>query len=343
MEAKENINQLVKAIKPDETAAAAANKTTIKFSEKTAPSFIDVPEKPEINLKVEKLYNLNHTQSNYYYKAHSLNLEFNNIYCCTGKEYPQDAAGHFYVKVEDEYLTKQNIIIGVSYETNILILDLKTGVLLINKEYYNCSVTTREHYNTFIWKHRNDITSKIFLNSECFNIMEDYLFNKKILVFNEKIQYLLSDANYEKPIFNILLNPDNSSKENINNFLDMIHFNKNMIKKYLRHEVQYIKKYSDAPDFIINDKIQELKTREKHKLTINKNRVKIQLIFSCRKKSKTIISDIKFNILESDYLTIDLRNFQDKVIYDGYDIGISNTKNLKRKEFNKPRCLYYGF
>jgi len=340
MEAKENIKQLVKAIKPDETAAAAAN---INYSEKTAPSFIDVPEKPEINLKVEKLYNLNHTQSNYYYKAHSLNLEFNNIYCCTGKEYPQDAAGHFYVKVEDEYLTKQNIIIGVSYETNILILDLKTGVLLINKEYYNCSVTTKEHYNTFTWKHRENITSKIFLNSECFNIMEDYLFNKKILVFNEKIQYLLSAANYEKPVFNILMNPEQTRKENINNFLDMIHFNKDMIKKYLRHELQFIPRAASAPNFIINDEIQELKTREKHVLTIYKNRVKIELIFSCRKKSKTIISDIKFNILEADYLTNDIRTNQDKILYNGYDIGITNTKELKPVEFKRQPGLYYGF
>lgn len=329
----QSIEQTKAIIKPLEPIS-------IKVSEKKAPYYIGVPELPPINHEVKKLYNLNHTQSNYYYKAHTLRYDFKNIYVYDEKTTDPET---FITSYSNEKLTNRYMIIGVSYETPITILDDKTGVLLINKDYYNSSKTTKEHYNTFINRNKNGICYKYFLNDSSFNIMLKYLNNNQLKTFDEKIQYIKHAAEYEKPIFNILLNQELDKKERINTFLDAIGFNKNTITRYLKKEIKYINQYSDRPDFIQSHKVQELKTRNKHEIIIYKNRIKIALKFAARKQSKTVISNIKFEILEDDYLTQDLRNNNEKLLFNGYDIGVTNTKELKKQTFKKSKCLYYGF
>jgi len=215
-----------------------------------------------------------------------------------------------------------------SYETDIAIF--YNDFLFLNLDYYNCSRTTAGHlddYKTTIENlyfncNRNKI-KLVYVTDIDFNKMLDsfYSYEQANRLINNLETYI-NQYKFKKIAIDILNNPD----LNITSKL-----------KQLRLKTSLTKEGHD---------VQELKTRLKHVEKWNANGIEFNIIYSTNKTKKggtRITSKRKLKIITTALFAFDNRRSSEKILYDGYDIGISNTKNLKRIEFNKPRCLYYGF
>ena len=223
---------------------------------------------------------------------------------------------------------KHDIEVLRSYETDIAIF--YNEYLFLNLDYYNCSSTTTRHledYKTTIknlyFNCNRNILKLVYVFDRDFNTMLDdfYSFEQANRLINHLETYI-NQYKFKKIAIDILDDPN----LNITNKL-----------KQLRYKTS-LKKESH--------KVEELKTRLRHIETWSANGIKFNILYSTNKTRKggtRITSKRKLKIITNYLIAFDNRRSNEKILYDGYDIGITNTKNLKRKEFNKPRGLYYGF
>lgn len=223
---------------------------------------------------------------------------------------------------------KHDIEVLRSYKTDIAIF--YDEYLFLNLYYYNCSNTTTGHLedykltieNLYFNRNRN-ILKLVYVSDRDFNTMLNafYSFEQANRLINHLETYI-NQYKFKKIAIDILDDPD----LNITSKL-----------KQLRYKTS-LKKESHN--------VEELKTRLRHIETWTANGIKFNILYSTNKTKKggtRITSKRKLKIITDSLIAFDNRRSNEKILYDGYDIGISNTKNLKRIEFNKPRCLYYGF
>ena len=182
-----------------------------------------------------------------------------------------------------------------SYNTVIGIL-INESYLILNKDYYNCSKTTSEQLHYFL-SFYPCINQKIYLKNDQFYDLNKYL------ILNELENFM------------IFLNSINYQFEKEKHFLKKLDN-----QKFLKNLLKTSK--------ILNIENKHKKTVTKKIITITKENIKLSLSFSVNKHNR-ITTKIKYKLLSnSNLLTIDLRNFNEKQLYNGYDMGIKNNKNL---------------
>lgn len=227
-------------------------------------------------LKQKEQYFKNYGSYPIYYKARILSYTLTNNY-----------------KIKDFELLK-------SYNTFICIYFDNT--IILNKEYYNCSYTTKKQLEFYL--ENKKVLNKYYVNDKIFyQLVNDILF--------DNLEKFLKTFENIKKIAKIQQNIINNLKYDKENFLNFILDNPNTT--------------------IFNENIKVLKTRIKRKITIEYFYTKLTISFSTKKEKR--ISKYKINDIENTLYCTDLRKFNEKVFYNGYDIGISNNKELTYKGF----------
>ena len=187
-----------------------------------------------------------------------------------------------------------------SYNTFICIYFDNT--IILNKDYYNCSLTTKNQLEFYL----NDkkVLNSFYVNDKIFNQLTNNI------LFDNLEKFLKTFENMKK-ISKIQQNVLNNLKYDKENFIDFILDNPNTI--------------------ILNEHIKVLKTRIKRTITLEYFYTKLTISFSTKKEKR--ISKYKINDIENTLYCTDLRKFNQKVFYNGYDIGINNNKNLTYKGY----------
>lgn len=223
---------------------------------------------------------------------------------------------------------KHDIEVLRSYKTDIAIF--YNDYLFLNLDYYNCSKTTARHLddykitieNLYFNCNRNKI-KLVYVYDKDFNYLLDcfYKFDQANKLINGLETYI-NQYKFKKIAIDILQNPS----LNITSKLKELRITTSLSKE--KHEVK------------------ELKTRLKHIETWNANGINFNIIYSTNKTKKggtKIISKRKLKVTTNYLFAFDNRRSNEKLLYDGYDIGVTNTKDLKKQTFEKSKCLYYGF
>ena len=314
----------------NQSTPAVENK--IKYSNKPEPKnyFVRLPGHER---EIKEQYFKHFRSYKTYYKAKVTTFIIKNYY--TYDEVLKPVQGGNKIIAKNERIIKEfKIYLLTSYNTEIAIYNSLDGNLYLNANYYNCSSTTTNQLDHFI-KYLNynldeSITNKYYLNSENWNHILKELKDDHIRSINKIIPGKIElDANLKQPIFNIMFNNGLSQHEKAIKILESINY----------FEPQYINQH-----FIKHDTTR-LKSRIRHNIILRINGVELELQYSSRiKNHKKAITKYKIKLVPGNiYFKYDLRTASDKKLYDGYDIGITNTKELKKQTFKKSKCLYYGF
>lgn len=225
-------------------------------------------------LEQKEQYFKNYGSYKTYYKAKVLSYTLTNNY-----------------KIKDFELLK-------SYETFICIYFDNT--IILNKEYYNCSVTTKNQLEFYLKDKK--ISNKIYVNDQNFNQLVNNILFDNLEKFLKTFENMKRIAKIQQKVLNNL-------KHDKENFIDFILDNPNTI--------------------IFNENIKVLKTRIKKVITLEYFNTKLTISFSTKKDKR--IS--KYKITDIENTCTDLRKFNEKVLYDGSDMGICNNKELTYKGF----------
>lgn len=224
-----------------------------------------------------------------------------------------NASGYYYKAYTKQYLRENtepilkefnlNIDIFTSYNTDVMIYDYLNNIIIYNLDYYNSSKTTK-----------NQVEFKI--NSSYYKFREHEYYLKENL-FNELTSAIIQGQ--------------------ANKYYNMLD---ELIRRAERETagLQYIEETIKKGTYLINNQqnkpetIKELKTRNRHHEEFNIYNIPVIQEYSTNKKNTRIITKvkIKINLDKQQLYTKDIRKYNEKILFNGYDMGVSNTKELKR-------------
>lgn len=198
------------------------------------------------------------------------------------------------------------LILCKSYNTDIAIYCTISDVLYLDINYYNCSKTTKEQLDHFLNRYcylhgKLNYTKILYLTSNEFNEISKIFYNEF-----DYLDYLDFEQKTLKRFYLL------------NNVLNKI----NDYNKYT-----YWKYFNFSNDYYETETI-ELKTRTKKVYHYKFDNLRLKEIKTFKKdKNKTVING-KIEISNKYCLIFDNRKMNDKKLYGGYDMGVSNNKNL---------------
>lgn len=227
-------------------------------------------------LNINENYFKNYGSYPIYYKAKVLKVEFIDNF-------------RF---IDFELLKSYNTFICIYFDNTII----------LNKNYYNCSYTTKKQLEFYLKDKK--VLNKFYVNDKIFYQLINNILNEKIEKFFKTFENIKKIAKIQQNILNNL-------KYDKENFLNFILENPNTI--------------------VLNEYLKVLKTRIKRTISIEYFYTKLTIEFSTKKEKR--ISKYKIKDIENTLYCTDLRKFNEKVFYNGYDIGISNNKNLTYKGY----------
>lgn len=205
-----------------------------------------------------------------------------------------------------EFIRPQ-LIVMKSYNTEVAIYNRSNGFLILDNEFYNCSKTTKEQLEHFLFKYVPAYKQGIIY-------LETPTFQDLINIF-----YVGDVGLYENKEYNII-NRWKAQK----NLIDTINC------EYLTADQ---KTQDILPISEVTTETQELKTRFKHIEHCNKYGVKFDIIKTwkgnpenCKYTEKEHIKT-QIKIISKTSLYHDARNWNDKKLFTGWDIGKPNRKS----------------
>lgn len=218
-----------------------------------------------------------------------------------------------------EFINPQIVVLR-SYESDIAIYNRRNGFLLLNKEYYNSSKTTKEQLEHFKFKYIPAfIQGEIFLNDSKFNEMLNAFYESDPGLYENKEYNIIKTWKAQKSLINTIN------------------------CKYLNIDEKITEILPLAPES--TEKI-TLKTRFKIIEHLNKYGVKFDIVKTwkgspdrCKYRTQDLLK-IEIKIKDAGMYQ-DMRSFKDKIIWTGIDMGVTNTKELKRR--NENRSFYNGY
>lgn len=233
----------------------------------------------------------------------------------TYKEYLKgyNSTGYYYKAHTTQYLRENttpilqefnlNCYIFTSYTTDVFIYDNLNEIIIYNLDYYNSSRTTK---NQIEYK----INYSFFKYRQQEYYLKDNLFNELTTAIKE------GQANKYYNMLDTLLIRVEKEKEALY-----------QIETAIKEQKYLINNQQNKPETI-----KQLKTRNRHTEKFNIFNVPVIQEYSTNKKNNRIISKIKIKIdmSKQELYTVDLRSYKDKILFNGYDMGITNTKDLKR-------------
>ena len=196
-----------------------------------------------------------------------------------------------------------------SYQTDIAIYNRRNGFLILNLDYYNSSKTTKEQLEHFLFKYVPAFKQGvIYLPDNKFNELMETFYSSDVGLYENKEYNIIRTWKAQKNIINTLNCKYLTPEEKINELLPLTP-----------------ESYKEI-----------LKTRFKIIEEVEKQDIKFKIVKTwkgspenCKYRTSDLIkTEIKI-ISETSYYH-DRRSFKDKTLFNGYDMGVTNTKELSR-------------
>lgn len=215
------------------------------------------------------------------------------------QEFIQEFINGSYYKASIIYLNGFfNVKCLKSYNT-IIAFNIN-NIVIVNKEYYKCSSTTKRHYETFLFKEVPINEKIIYINAAHFYDLEKSFLNKNTQLFCELTYNIINKYNIQKDTINTLKSP------------------LTVPEKLEELEYKELNNYS-------NETI-TLKTRTKHIFKYECNGVLFEIITTIsNNKNKTLLSE-KLKILNPGTVE-DWTKFKDLKLYSAVEFLENSNKS----------------
>ena len=210
-----------------------------------------------------------------------------------------------------------------SYQTDIAIYNRRNGFLILNLDYYNSSKTTKEQLEHFLFKYVPAFKQGvIYLTDNKFNELMETFYTSDVGLYENKEYNILKIYKHDKNIIETLKNPFLTLPEKLEELEPYMNLNIDAGRPFKTTTERIFIYTSRNPRSNIKFKI--IRRFKKYKQVKNYHK-KITY-------EKLILPD------EPNFYN-DPRKQTDKTLFNGYDMGVTNTKDLKKQTFNNYRMF----
>jgi len=217
---------------------------------------------------------------------------------------------------------RPQIYICRSYNTDIAIFNRMNGTLLLNIEWYNSSKTTAAQLDHFIFKYCFKPIRTIYLKESIFNELTAAFYGSDIGLYENKEYNIIKLYEHDKNIMETLKNPFLTLPEKLEELEPYVNLNIDAGREF-KTTTERIFIYT-ASNSRSNIKFKIIRRFKKYKQVKNYHK-KITY-------EKLILPD------EPNFYN-DPRKQADKTLFNGYDMGVTNTKDLRKQTFNNYRMF----
>lgn len=166
----------------------------------------------------------------------------------------------YYYKASIIYNTAlPSVSICRSYNTNIALYDSITQTFFVNKDFYDCSITTKKHYNHYTHKTVPTTAKTIYLYDADFKQITKAFYNTDTNTLKSSIIFYNELYKHDKEIIDTLTAPI-TTKEKL---------------EHLKNKIKYV-----------SDETTPLKTVTKHRLRHLSGNIEFYISFSTNKNGK---------------------------------------------------------
>lgn len=220
-----------------------------------------------------------------------------------------------YYKAKIKYnvnLTNPQLKVFQSYKSDIGIYNPQRAILILNYDLYNCSKTTKEQLNFFInTETATAVLRVIYVNPNLFERLISYFESGDAGAYELSEHEIIKNYEKDKSIIETIETPYLTNPEKLEELRPYIQ----EIKQY--HKEKQLKTVTQITNYYqIGNSNQSRHLILKHKYSISN-------------KNNKITSD-KLKLIRTINSFKDYRKQEDKKLFNSYDMGITNTKDLKR-------------
>lgn len=167
----------------------------------------------------------------------------------------------YYYKASIIYNTAlPSVSICRSYNTDIALYDSITQTVFVNNEFYNCSRTTKKHYNHYTRKTVPTTAKTIYLSDTNFHGLTKAFYHNDTNTLKSSIIFYSELYKHDQEIIDTLTAPQITTKEKLD---------------HLKNTITYV-----------SDETTQLKTVTKHRLRYLSGNIEFYISFSTNKNGK---------------------------------------------------------